>query len=147
MVLWIPLFGVVKMKGYFLQRPTIRILNLLLNCFDIENIENIRIIQKNKIDEEELCKRFTSLLPDLANYLQPRILNLYFYTSKITFHNCVSILKNVAYHSKHLLMKYEMIEKARKIIQYKVITQVEYEKMNTRIFHIDRTTKRLCVFD
>lgn len=147
MVAWRSLDGIQKWKAYFLEKPTIELLKSILKCYDIDNINDTKIIQKNKIDDDVLAKRYISLLPEFAKYLQPRILNTYFYTSPITFYNCISILKNVAFWSKHILLKYEVVQKKRKIIQYKVVTQGEYEVMNIRIFSIDRSTKRLCIFD
>lgn len=140
-----PMNGVKNFMSLYTQKPNMYILNKVLECFDIKDISNHRIISKIHIDITGLLKKMTNIIPELSLYYHLRLINFYFYENHITFNRCISILRNILYQLDFVLLRTESVMLKKKVIQYRIADRNNHYEYSKKIV-IDNKP-RLCVFD
>lgn len=138
--------GIKNFTTLFSQKPNLFILKKVLECFEIDDVYNHKIISRIHMNTKQICINMTNIIPELSLFYHLRLINNFFYINNITFIRCISILRNILYQLDYILLRTEHFIDKRKIICYKIANKKDYEDNRHNKIYIQKSTK-LCIFD
>ena len=131
---------------YFHQKPDENLLIKVLNCFSMNEIQYNYILSKNHVNESSVINNFNNLIPDLSLYYIPRIINSFFYTTPITFNNCITLLRHVLSFFNHFIISKGVVYQNKKITHYTIHNCKDYNDKGILPIKITRGKATLLTF-
>lgn len=135
-----------RYSQYFHQIPDDYILYKVLKCFNMDTIICNQIISKSHFSEVVIIKKFNELIPDLSLYYAPRVINNFFYTSPITFNNCITLLRHMLSFFNHIIVRKEHIYQNKKTMYYTIHNGADFNEAGKIPIRITRGEPTLLTF-